>query len=82
VFWDNTVLLDRSDFSTSGNYVQYTYTMVASSSSTELQFNAYDVPNFLDLDDVSVTVVPTPGAIWLLGSGLICTVRLRRRFKT
>ena len=42
-----------------------------------------DSPNSLFLIDldVSPTVVPIPGAIWLLGSGLIGIIGIRRKFK-
>ena len=49
-----------------------------------LKFNGY--PAFIDqvvIDTVCVgSAVPIPGAVWLLGSGLVGLVGLRRKFKS
>jgi hypothetical protein len=47
----------------------------------------FEVPagEFVWIEDLHVAtecVVPIPGAVWLLGSGLIALVGIRRRFKT
>jgi len=48
-------------------------------------FNFDDQPGYYDDNDgsyqVSVNVVPIPPAVWLLGSGLIGLVGIRRKFK-
>jgi len=38
-----------------------------------------NVPNFFFLDDVDVSPVPIPGAVWLLGSGIVGLIGLKRR---
>ena len=39
-----------------------------------------DLDSYIDDNSLTVTGVPIPGAIWLLGSGLLGVVGLRRRF--
>ena len=49
------------------------------------QLRMYDlIPSDGDFDyllDITATYVPIPGAVWLLGSGLIGLVGLRKKFK-
>jgi hypothetical protein len=46
----------------------------------EFTFKSYESEGWLD--DVSVSAVPVPGAIWLLGSGLIGLFGLSRKKKS
>jgi len=59
-------------------YTQYSFRLVASSSSTDLRFTFSDTPAFLDFD--SVSVIPEPGSLALLGlAGGIAALARRRR---
>jgi hypothetical protein len=53
------------------NYTQYTGTVTASGTLTNLEFLGQQDPSYFALDDVSVvTAVPLPASAWLLLSGL------------
>ena len=85
VSWDTgEYLLIQSD-APPQPYTHYQFTVVGSNISnfTRLTFDYENTPSFSYLDDVSVTphAVPIPGAVWLLGSGLVGLAGLRRKFK-
>lgn len=63
-------------------YALNSFTVTASTALTTLEFGFRNDPYYLLIDDVSVAVVPIPGAVWLLGSGLVGLVGLRRKFKS
>jgi hypothetical protein len=44
-------------------------------------FFSSEAPSFQPYLEVQTTAVPIPGAVWLLGSGLLGLVAFRRRFK-
>ncbi len=46
---------------------------------TEFRFNGYDTISSFLIDDISVTLVPAPGAAALLGLGVFCMLLTRRR---
>ena len=53
------------------NYTQYSGTVIATGTSTNLEFLGRQDPSYFALDDVSVvTAVPLPASAWLLLSGL------------
>ncbi|MBS1854120.1 MAG: PEP-CTERM sorting domain-containing protein [Acidobacteria bacterium] len=61
-------------------YLLYTYSTVATSTSSTLTFSASQNPAFWVLDDVTVSPVPEPGPVLLMGTGLIgLGARERRR---
>jgi hypothetical protein len=80
--WDGTPKIELLNLPyDSPNYTYYSYTAVAAGTSTTIAFGYRDNPGWYDLDDISVTAVPIPGAVWLLGSGLVGLVAFRRRMK-
>ena len=62
-------------------YTYYNYTGVAAGALTMIDFGFRYNPGWFDFDDVSMNPVPIPGAIWLLGSGLIGLIGVRRKLK-
>jgi hypothetical protein len=51
--------------------------LAATSSSTDLTFGLFDVPNWIGLDDVNVTATPEPATMSLLGLGVALAAVLR-----
>jgi len=82
VKFGNSVLTDIRDLSDpanwSVNYQHFVFGVTGSGNDT-LMFGVYSPESEGWLDDVSVTPVPIPGALWLLGSGLFGLVGLRRK---
>jgi hypothetical protein len=62
-----------------GDFLGFTSTVPI----TSMTINAPDSDMFAQVDHfyVGTAVVPIPGAVWLLGSGLIGLVTVRRRFR-
>ncbi len=44
-----------------------------------LHFAKGSIYDEIGIDNISYTIVPIPGAVWLLGSGLLGLVAIRRR---
>jgi hypothetical protein len=71
---------------TTQNWLQFTISFMATESTTTLAFLNGDPvsDNHNGLDNVvltEATPIPIPGAIWLLGSGLIGLIGLKRKFR-
>jgi len=81
-YWGNTgnTLFSGQDLSDSA-YTKYTYLQVASSTTTQFGLLYANIPWFFGLDDVDVSPVPIPGAVWLLGSGIVGLIGLKRRMR-
>lgn len=84
VLW-NGGLIDTLDAQASTlnalDWKYYSYTMTATSETSTLTFGDAVVGQFYNgayLDDVSVTLVPTPGSLALLGLGRLALGRRRR----
>ena len=82
--WDGNIIFAQTDIPGDWPviYTQYQFTEVATGSSTVLEFGLSNVPGWMYMDDISVNQVPIPGAVWLLGSGLVGLAGLRRKFKS
>jgi hypothetical protein len=65
------------------SYTEYVFPgLKATALTTELQFGFRNDLGWFHLDDISANQVPIPGAVWLLGSGLVGLAGLRRKFKS
>ncbi len=76
-YWGGTTIFDQVNVPSEG-YTYYQFTEVASSTSTLIEFGFQNDPGYLNLDDISVNQVPIPGALCLLGSGLVGLIGLRK----
>jgi hypothetical protein len=54
-------------------YTLFSFTETATSTTTTIQFSAYQVQKFFSLDDVSVTALPEPPALALVVLGMVVT---------
>jgi hypothetical protein len=64
---------------TSTNYLQASGDFLVADTNPALRFTFFDEPDYLDLDDVSVTVVPGPASGMALAVGLAAVGRRQRR---
>jgi hypothetical protein len=62
-------------------YTQYLFTATAANASSTIAFNFQNDVSIYHLDNVSATPTPIPAAAWLLGSGLMGLVGIRRKPK-
>ncbi len=77
VFWNGASVLALSNAS-SFDYTLYSFNVMATGASTQLQFQYRNDDDFFRLDDVSVEVVPEPQALWLIVAGTAVFFGARR----
>ena len=89
--WNGTSVFDQKDVATQG-YVEYSFSVVATGSTTTIDFAFRNDPGYFSLDDVRVIAadrpttpagtpsVPEPGSIALLGLGILTAAAGSRRW--
>jgi hypothetical protein len=73
--WNGAIIADTNNSPAFG-YTEFQFNVTATSSTTRLEFEGYQVPSFFYLDDVSVTLVapppvPEPASMTLLGISVV-----------
>jgi len=82
LFFDGNVDLIGIDFAT--GYVSggnYAFKFQVDRNRTEFEIFEENKPGSYVQGTFDFTSIPIPGAVWLMGSGLVCLVGLRRRFR-
>ncbi len=79
VKWGNQTLLDGPVQSELETYVYFSFEVTALSSLTELRFGGFDGSAGFYLDNISVTLIPAPAGLAMLGIAGLSAGRRRRR---
>lgn len=79
VTWGGTPVFSMTDLPATSSYTQYSFTEVATSSSTNFTIGFRDDPAYLFLDDVDVNAVPEPGYFAAAGFGLLAILFAHKR---
>jgi len=81
LYWGGSEIFSLLNAPNLGGYTQYSFVAQATSSSTTLSMGFRNDLDYFILDDVDVSPVPIPGAVWLLGSGIVGLIGLKRRMR-
>ena len=86
VVWGGSIATDIVNVSGASlnTFIQYTVPgLIATSTTTRLEFFGRNDPSQVYIDDIAVNTVPEPAAIWLVGPTLLVLARaLRRRSRS
>jgi MYXO-CTERM domain-containing protein len=79
-FFANFGALEVSSYTDSGafGWTHYSFDVTASDATSQIKFGFFNPPDFMYLDNVSVTATPAPGALALLGAVGLVGARRRR----
>jgi hypothetical protein len=77
-FWDGVPVLTLVNAGSFG-YTEYTFSEVATDTTTTISFSGRDVLSFFRLDDVNVTETPEPWTVVLTGLGFLSLLTLAHR---
>jgi hypothetical protein len=83
--WNGTTLFSQTDPNTGVNYTEFSFAVTGTGSDT-ITFNGRDDPQWMALDNISVSqssgTTPEPSSLLLLGSGLLAVGGvIRRKFQ-
>jgi hypothetical protein len=81
--WDSNTVFSQTNPNTGGAWTQFTFDVVGSGSDT-ITFNGRDDPQYMALDNISVSAsgggtTPEPSSLLLLGSGVLAMGGVIRR---
>ena len=79
LLWDGRLLASLTDEAPFDWSLLYFPGLIATGTSTVVQFEFWNPAGVWNFDDISVTTVPEPASLLLLGSGLIGAVSAARR---
>jgi hypothetical protein len=79
VTWGGATVYSGTDLPSTSSYANYSFTEVATSSSTTVTFGFRDDPDYLFLDDTVVNAVPEPGYVAAAGFCLVALLLVRKR---